>query len=78
MTLEGALLLKNLPDPAPMTLRDVMETSSVEPELEKWSWSSGIVIFIDGLKSLDNTPVDELEEVLLYSKVPSSLLCELE
>ena len=51
VTLEGALLLKNLPDPAPMTLLDVMETSSVDPELEKWSWASGsgIVIFMNGL-----------------------------
>ena len=77
MTLEGALLLKNLPDPAPTILRDVIETSSVEPELEKWSWSSGIVIFIDGLKSLGDTSVNELEEVLISSRVTSSVLCEL-
>ena len=42
-----------------------METSSVEPELEKWSWASGIVIFIDGLGV---TTVDELEEVLFLRK----------
>ena len=73
MTLEGALLLKNLPDPAPMTLLDVMETSSVEPELEKWSWASGIVIFIG------NTTEQSMNKKRFYFslKVTSSVLYEL-
>ena len=48
VTLEGALLLKNRPEPPVifLPLAGFKATSSVDPELEYKSWASDIVILL--------------------------------